>query len=397
MKKRMVYPFIFSLFFVLGSLQLSFAEIIKAEGRVNIFQGNTAIAHEKAIDLALRKAVEQAVGAFVSSESLVQNYKLVSDQILTNSTGYVKHYDIVSEGLDKNGTMYRVVISADVESQNLAQSLEGLGLLHVKKEKPKVMVIMDEKIMGVFGTTGWEEMSQAETALIQKFSEMGFNIVDSGTVKANITRDKALRILEGDDRAAAAAGLQYGAQIAVIGKALSKNAGGILLGTQMQSIQAVVAARAIRTDDGKVIASGSEQATKAHIDEVKGGVLAIQEASEKLGESLAINILDRWKKEAYGSSQEMTLVISNLVSYRHLAFIVDFLEKEVQGVKNLQQRSFNAGVAELGLDYAGKLRELAKFLALKGFTGFRLEPTNFTQNRIDLKVVLEDQSPGRRK
>ena len=223
---------------------------------------------------------------------------------------------------------------------------------------------------------------------------MGFNIVDPETVKANITRDKALRILEGDDRAAAAAGLQYGAQILVIGKALSKNAGGKLLGTQMQSIQAVVTARAIRTDDGKVIASGSEQATKAHIDEVKGGVLAIQEASEKLGESLATNILDRWKKEAYGSSQEMTLVISNLVSYRHLAFIVDFLEKEVQGVKNLQQSSFNSGVAELGLDYAGKLRELAKFLTMKGFTGFRLEPTNFTQNRIDLRVVLEDQSHG---
>ena len=388
MNRRVIYVLSLSLILLFGSVHLTYAEIIEAEGMAKVFKGNAAIAREKAIDLALRKAIEQALEAFVSSESLGQNYKLVSDQILTNSTGYVKGYDIVSEGLSKDGTVYRVVISADVESQNLAQSLEGLGLLHVKKEKPKVMVIMDEKIMGVFGTTGYEEVNQAETTLLQKFSEMGFNIVDPETVKANITRDKALRILEGDDRAAAAAGLQHGAQLSVIGKALSKNAGGKLFGTQMQSIQAVVTARAIRTDDGKVIASGSEQATKAHIDEVKGGALAIQEASEKLGETLASKILDRWKKEAYGSSQEVTLVISNLVSYRHLAFVVDFLEKEVQGVKNLQQRSFNAGTAELGLDYAGKLRELAKFLAMKDFTGFRLEPTNFTQNRIDLKVIL---------
>jgi hypothetical protein len=397
MNRRALHALAGCIFFLLVSSQLSYSEVVKAEGRVNVLQGNTAIAREKAIDLALRKAVEQAVGTLVSSESLVQNYKMVSDQILTNSTGFVKRYDIVSEGMDKDGRMYRVVVSADVESKNLAQSLEGLGLLHVKKEKPKVMVMMEEKIMGVFGTTGYEEMNQAETAMIQKLQEMGFNIVDPETVRSNITRDKALRILEGDDRAAAAAGLQHGAQLSVIGKALSKNAGGKLFGTQMQSLQAVVTAKAIRTDDGKVIATGSEQAAKAHIDEVKGGALAIQEAAEKLGETLATKILDRWQKETYGSSQEITLVISNLVSYRHLAFVVDFLEKEVQGVKNLQQRTFNAGVAELGLDYAGKLRELAKFLAMKDFTGFRLEPTNFTQNRVDLKVVLEEGRPSAQK
>jgi hypothetical protein len=262
------------------------------------------------------------------------------------------------------------------------------------REKPKLVVIIDEKIMGVFGTTGWEKMNEAETTLTQSFSEMGFNVVDSETVKVNITRDKALRILEGDDRAAAAAGIQYGAQIAVIGKAISKTAGGKILGTQMQSIQAVVTGRVIRTDDGKVIASGSEEATKAHIDEVKGGSLAIHEASQKLGERLASKILDQWNQEASGRPREVTLVISNLVSYRHLSYIAGFLEKEVQGVTDVAQRSFNAGVAELGVGYAGKLQELAKFLAMKEFRGFRLEPTNFTQNRLDVRVVLEENPPS---
>ncbi len=275
-----------------------------------------------------------------------------------------------------------------------AQARKGPASLQEKKEKPKVMVLIDEKIMGVFGTTGSEELNQAETTLVQKFSEMGFNVVDPATVKANITRDKALRMLEGDDRVAAAAGLQHGAQIAVIGKAVSKNAGGKLYGTQMQSIQAVVTAKALRTDDGRVIASGSEQAVKAHIDEVRGGALAIQEASEKLGEILTSKILERWKEEARGGSQAVTLVISNLVSYRHLSFIVDFLEAEVEGVADLQQRSYNAGVAEIGLDYSGRLRDLGKFLAMKNFTGFRLELTNFTQNRIDLRVVLEGERPA---
>ena len=265
------------------------------------------------------------------------------------------------------------------------------------KEKPKLVVIIDEKIMGVFGTTGWENVNEAETILLQVFSEMGFNVADSETIKSNIPRDKALRMLEGDNRAAAAAGLQHGAQIAIVGKALSKNAGGKLFGTQMQSIQAVVTARVIRTDDGKIIASGSQEATMAHIDEVKGGALAIKEASEKLGRTLASTVLERWNQEASGRPREVTLMISNLVSYRHLSYIAAFLEREVQGVKGVSQRSFNAGAAELGVDFAGKLQDLAKFLAVKEFKGFRLEPTNFTQNRLDVRVVLDEKAAAPQK
>jgi hypothetical protein len=362
-------------------------EIIFAEGVAAIIGGNSAVARDKAIDDALRKAVEQAVGTLVSSDTMSENYKVIHDKIIAQTAGYVEQYKILSERAD--GNLFRVKIRAEIGKANLLNDLRALGLLHIQKEKPKVMMLFEEQVGGLYGTTSWRNVGQAESSLMEKFIDAGFNVVDAQTVKANISRDKALRILEGDNSAAAAEGLKYGSQIVITGKAFSKNAGGPLLGTRMQSIQATLQARVVRTDTGKVISSRSKTGTKAHIDELQGGALAIKEASEKLADVLMQDIARQWSSEVYGRSQEIALMISGLVSYRHLSAIKRFLSKETQGVRAVHQKSFTGGVAELMLDYGGKSSNIADNLANRKFSGFRLEPTNVTPNRVDVKAVLE--------
>ncbi len=361
-------------------------EMITADGFAAMTGGNKVIARDKAVDDALRKAVEQAVGTMVSSDTMTESYKVIHDKILARTSGYIEKYKILSEGPE--GDLYRVRVQAEIGRADLTNDLNALGLLHVMVEKPKVMIIMDEKVGGLYGTTGSESVGQAESTMMEKFINAGFNVVDPDTAKANITRDKALRILEGDDKAAAAEGLKYGAQVVITGKAFSKNAGGKLYGTNMQSIQATLQARVIRTDTAKVIASKSATGAQAHIDEMQGGALAIKEASEKLSDELIDAIVKQWSGEVYGRSQEITVMISGLVSYRHLAAIKKMLEKETQGVKAVHQRSFVGGIAELSLDYGGKSTNIADELAARKFTGFRLEPTNVTPNRIDIKAIL---------
>ncbi len=361
-------------------------EFIITEGVAAIIGGNTAVARDKAIDDALRKAVEQAVGTVISSDTMSENYKVIHDKIIAQTAGYVERYKILSE--QPEGDLFRIRIQAEIGRANLMNDLRALGLLHVLKEKPKVMVLIDEKVGGLYGTTAWENVGQAESTIMEKLLNSGFNVVDSQTVRANITRDKALRMLEGDNRAAAAEGLKYGAQVVITGKAFSKNAGGRLYGTRMQSIQATLQARVVRTDTGKVISSRSATGTQAHIDELQGGALAIKEASTKLSDDLIRDIVRQWSGEVYGRSQEITLMISGLVSYRHLSAIKRFLQKETQGVREVHQKSYTGGVAELLLDYGGKSSNIADNLATRQFTGFRLEPTNITPNRVDVKVIL---------
>jgi hypothetical protein len=361
--------------------------MITAEGVVAITGENMAIFREKAIDDGLRRAVEQAVGTLISSDTMTNNFQVVHDKILAQTSGYVKNYQIIKE--ERVGQEFRVTVMADVGRDNLQRTLDALGLLHELKEKPKVMVLIEEKVGGLYGTTAWEDVGQAESTIMERLMAAGFNVVDPAQVRANIPRNKALRLLEGDHKAAAAAGIQYGAQVVITGRALSKNAGGKLLGTNMQSIQATLQARVVRSDDGRVISSRSEQGTKAHIDEMQGGALAIKEASEKLSDVLMNDILNSWKKEVYGRSQEVTLVVSGLVSYRHLSAVKKFLESDLQGVKAVHQRSFTHGTAELSLDYGGKTSFVADELANKRFTGFRLEPSNVTPNRVDVQAIIE--------
>ncbi len=362
-------------------------EIIVAEGVAAVYGGNTAVARDKAIDDALRKAVEQAVGAVVSSDTLSENFKVIHDKIIAQTAGYVEKHKILSEKAD--GNLYRVRIQAEIGRANLMNDIRALGLLHVLKEKPKVMVIIDEQVMGLFGRNDWENVGEAESIIIEKFLNAGFNVVDPEQVRKNIDRDGSLKIFDGDAGAAEAAGLKHGAQIIIAGKAFSKNAVKNIRGTNMQSIHATLQARVYRTDNGKVISSRSETATQVHIDEMQGGALAIKEAGAKLADNLIQDIISQWRGEVYGRSQEITLIISGLTSYRHLTVIKRFLEKETQGVKAVHQKGFTAGIAELTLDYGGKSSNIADNLANREFPGFNLDPTNVTPNRVDVKVILE--------
>ena len=379
---RIFYFLLLTSYFLLSAVEAG--EIILADGVAAIIGGNIAVARDKAIDDALRKAVEQAVGAVISSDTMSENYKVVHDKIIAQTAGYVERYKILSE--TSWGELFRVKIQAEIGKANLMDDLRALGLLHVLVEKPKVMIMFDEKV-GLAGSNA--SVGQAASTMMEKFINAGFNVVDQEIVNANITRDKALRILEGDNAAAAAEGLKYGAQIVITGKAFSKIGGSKLYGTNMQSIQATLQARVIKTDTAKVIASKSAQASQAHIDELQGGALAIKEASEKMSDELIAMIVKQWSGEVYGRSQEITVMISGLVSYRHLAAIKKMLEKETQGVRAVHQRSFTGGVAELALDYGGKSSNIADNLANREFAGFRLEPTNVTPNRVDVKVILK--------
>ncbi|MEM6302291.1 MAG: hypothetical protein AAF749_11170, partial [Pseudomonadota bacterium] len=129
--------------------------------------------------------------------------------------------------------------------------------------KPRVLVLIDEKVSGVLGTTGWEVPRQSEISLLAQLRSDEFMILDPETTRRNIDRNRGLRLLEGDERSATAAGLAMGAELSIIGTAISKPAGAKLLGTQLQSIQATVTARVVKNDTGEVIGSASATASSS--------------------------------------------------------------------------------------------------------------------------------------
>ena len=250
----------------------------------------------------------------------------------------------------------------------------------------RLWVLMEERVVWVLDTTDIAESpGQAEITLIEELSEKGFDVVDSATVRKGITQAQGLRVLEGDEQAAAAIGLQYGAEYSVIGKAFAKLGAAGIYGSNLKTVHATVNARLIRNSDARIIASASANANVAHLDEVQGGAMAIEQASREIADQLDA----KFRKLAVVSGSEVVLNISGLKSFRHLDTILQVLENSAPGVEKISIENFTSGTTQLTVVYRGEIRELATFLVRERFSGFRLEPTHVTSNRIDLKSVSD--------
>ena len=130
-----------TLLFVQSSIaqQKNIKEVI-ATGESLIEGGNVPVAKKRAIEEALRQAVEQGLGVFISSESLVKNYQIIEDKIFSNSQGYVKSYDVMSE--KQLGSRYRVSISALVSLDIIKNDLMAMAILRQQMHNPRLMIVV---------------------------------------------------------------------------------------------------------------------------------------------------------------------------------------------------------------------------------------------------------------
>ena len=385
MKKLLysVFCILYSVFWVLPSYSQQITSIT-VEGIGAIVKGDHAIAKDNAVNDALRKAVEQAVGTLVQAQTLVDKYQLISDEIYTKSQGYIKKYSVISERPDLNQGILKVTIQADVSIGDIKNDLNAIGLLLERKNKPRMMVIIDEKI-GSAESGYTPNLSESETVIIQKFTEKGFNFVDQATVKKNIKRNMALQAIAGDDSAAAAIGLEYGAEAVIIGNAVAKLAGKGIAGTEMKSIHASVTARAVKADTGEILATASEKGATAHLDETVGGALAIKKASEKIASNLIDQIITKWSGEV-GGQTTVQLVITG-IDFVSLNKFKTIIQSQVRGVLKLNQRSFTAGVAVIDIETRTNAQSMAEELAMKNFETFKVEIIGLSANKIDMRVI----------
>lgn len=91
---------------------------------VTITVSSDGATKEEAIAKALRSAIEQTYGAFVSTNTTILNDKLVDDEIVSLSRGNIKKYKILSEeAISPN--KYYVVLSAVVNMEKLVTYVHG--------------------------------------------------------------------------------------------------------------------------------------------------------------------------------------------------------------------------------------------------------------------------------
>jgi hypothetical protein len=337
---------------------------VRAEGMAVVINNRTDIARDKALDAALRSAVEKIVGVMISSSSEVENFALKMDRILSESKGFVNTYQIVSENRQQD--QLTIVIDADVGRERLKDRLEAINLIMARKAKPRLMLWFAEKA---------QKDVIAEAAMSRYFMGKGFKLIDAQSIRRERAGELPL-----DPKSASRLAGQYGAEIVMIGgveaAATSFNVGGI----EMHRNQVTVSVKVINGDTGEVITTDSKGGSAPGM---KGDIKKItEEAAEKLARQMMEEVLEKWSSELV-NTVTVKLIVSGLDSYEDLLQFKDLLSTGVKGFKELYQRAYQRGQAELDLELRGNSQSLADDVAAMTLNKKRVKILGITANSVE--------------
>ncbi len=98
---------------------LLFVSLAGASYAVTVEAVGVGVTRNAAINNALRRAVEKAVGTYVKSSTRVHNGKLDYDKIISASSGYIRGYQVIAEGRDPVEQVYKVKLRVSVDDYKL--------------------------------------------------------------------------------------------------------------------------------------------------------------------------------------------------------------------------------------------------------------------------------------
>ena len=364
--------------------------VVETIGMAAVGEAGEASARDLAIADALRKAVEQAVGTFVSSDTMVENYQVLSDTVYTQAQGFVTGYTITNES--QTAGSYLVQVRAEVSTGALSHELDAMGLIQMKVERPRVLFMIAEKNIGQKRYVYWwwgeteymgetVDISAAETALKELFVNRGFNVVDISGSAWTFEISDAFRVVDLTKDGARSVGRDLNADIVVYGKAVATE-GRSTPGSALGLYIADITAQAVRVDDGMVLGASSGHGTSKNISVITGGMEALSNASVELGGTLAEQIMTKWS-----GPQTVTVRLAGVTDYKELADFKRRLKGIVRGIEAVYQRSFSGGVAVLELETSVSAQMIADDMSRLAPT-FRI--TNTSKNSVDVIVEGDD-------
>lgn len=377
--------------------------LVEVEGQAVISNSNEVAARDAARADAIRKAVEQVIGVYVSAESLTRNFELIRDEIYTRANGFAAIEKILEEGA-QNG-VYRTkaqvkvfLVQNEEGKQALAEKLRDLGLLR----QLRIMVVIPEEHRREQRPVPIPDPA-AETAIMRALVRTGFKTVDKEFVKQIRDSRVVKELMRGniDQRQLYDLRQRYGADVIVVGEAFSQRVPppDAVGSTNFVFCRARVEIKAILTETGEIISADAQHGSGRDLAEE----LASKMSLEQTGDALAPRLINDLLVGGYGGAGRATanveLEISGWRKYSDARRFLDALEK-VRGIRRVHEAEFKGGVlfAEIEID-----QNLKKRLAsiIEDLPGFEIEIESTSGSKIEgvvkaVKSNSSDKSPSRR-
>lgn len=224
-----------------------------------------------------------------------------------------------------------------------------------------------------------------ETEIIRKFLEKGFTVVDQQQIAAIRYQEKVINAVN-NPQAAAALGVEFGADIIVIGEAFSEFAG---REQNLFSCRARVEARVIQTSTGRILAANGTHAGGADISELVAGKAALRNAGSELADYFIKHICQNTSLEQGTQASVVEIQLTN-VSFKQMQQFTSLLEV-LPGVENVRKQ-LTGNTARIQTQYNSSAEELAAQMSNKNMSGLSFAITGLSGNKITLTVADEETS-----
>ncbi|MBR3623310.1 MAG: hypothetical protein IKN43_08195 [Selenomonadaceae bacterium] len=262
---------------------------------------------------ALRNAVESAVGVYVDSKTLTENYALVKDRVFTSSEGFIASFEKLSEKYE-NG-IYIVKVRADVREEffgNVVTDKQKRHMIKTQLLDPSVAVIVKGDGSGV-----------VENSLVAGLKNIGFTRIVNFNAKPEYLIEATVTL----NKTGLTGGI-YNIKLNVTNKAT-----------------------------GDVVFSGEDSARGAGS---MGKTRALKRICEKLLGQIDLTVM----KSAASMKTHIKIVMANHQSLS-ITEKTDLLNN-VSGVLKVYPRRSKNNITEFDVDYFGNIEDFVKALEQKG-------------------------------
>lgn len=246
------------------------------------------------------------------------------------------------------------------------------------RDKLRVMVAFTERKNKELAFLSIAEVVFAEELLKNYL----YTVIDQAELQKIRESAKLIAGVKGDAAAAAAAGLEIGADLVIVGQVDTDVTRPEML-AGMYSGVADMTVKAVRCDTAVVLGAKNIQSKGVEITEQAAMTNAIRKASGKLLEQMNDTIIKAWKTESSkGSSMDIVLVG---VTFENVEAIRQALAS-ISGAKNVNQVSLVAKRALITMTFAGDSLSLSQKIQEIKVKDLALNVVGLSMNKVEIDV-----------
>ncbi len=353
---------------------------VTATGRA---AGDDGKAKDEAIAQALRSAVEEACGVFLTTKSKTDDYKTVYDKVIANAVGYVREHKVDKVTVEQGVTTAKV--RARVSTRKFEEDWASIAHTIHQANNPRVVVAIVESVHNASGKPTYEvkEGGKVETAVESFFLAKGISLMDSNTAAAAQKRDILLAAIKDDVDSVASLGARFKADVVVLGKAVAKFGKELKIADQtMYQYTASFNVRVVQTDSARILAVQSYGPFTVNTMQKGGGEdKALAKLADDCAPKLLAAVVEAWRKRA-NVSRTVELSIAGMDFARWKTFKAEVAK--IRGVQAIRLREITQSVANIDIEYRYGNTTLAERLTELKET--KLKVTEITSNRLRMKV-----------